>query len=66
MDIARQIRTRETFDGHRGKLAAIAAGQRPCHEARSLTGNGTEATIRLDGMDYVLHITRQGKLILTK
>ncbi|MFO1107319.1 MAG: hemin uptake protein HemP [Amaricoccus sp.] len=53
------------FDDHRGKLAVIA-GQRPCHEARSLTGNGTEATIRLDGMDYVLHITRQGKLILTK
>lgn len=38
----------------------------PVHDARLLTGNGNEAEIRLDGMRYVLRITRQGKLILTK
>lgn len=39
---------------------------RPQHDARLLTAGGTEATIVLDGTLYVLHITRQGKLILTK
>lgn len=39
---------------------------RPTHDARILTGGGTEATIVLDSTVYVLHITRQGKLILTK
>lgn len=63
MDIAQHPRTRDPFDErHR---APTPTG-RPCHEARALTGDGTEATIRLDGTDYVLHITRQGKLILTK
>ena len=40
--------------------------ERPCHDARLLTEGGNEAEIRLDGMRYVLRITRQGKLILTK
>lgn len=39
---------------------------RPCHDARLLTEGGHEAEILLDGMRYVLRITRQGKLILTK
>ncbi len=39
---------------------------RPEHDARELTAGGGDATILLDGMAYVLHITRQGKLILTK
>ena len=38
----------------------------PCHDARRLTDGGQEAEIRLDGIRYVLRITRQGKLILTK
>lgn len=38
----------------------------PVHDARLLTGGGNEAEIRLDGVRYVLRITRQGKLILTK
>ena len=38
----------------------------PRHDARALTGGGVEAEIRLDGVRYVLRITRQGKLILTK
>ena len=37
-----------------------------CHDARLLTEGGNEAEIRLDGVRYVLRITRQGKLILTK
>jgi hemin uptake protein HemP len=40
--------------------------ERPCHDARLLTDGGNEAEIRLDGVRYVLRITRQGKLILTK
>jgi len=38
----------------------------PRHDARLLTHGGVEAEIRLDGVRYVLRITRQGKLILTK
>jgi hemin uptake protein HemP len=36
------------------------------HNARVLTGDRREAEVMLDGMRYVLRITRQGKLILTK
>jgi hemin uptake protein HemP len=39
---------------------------RPRHDARLLTAGGPEAEILLDGIRYVLRITRQGKLILTK
>jgi hemin uptake protein HemP len=39
---------------------------RPRHDARLLTEGGSEAEILLDGVRYVLRITRQGKLILTK
>jgi hemin uptake protein HemP len=45
---------------------AHAADERPTHDARALTAGGNEAEIRLDGVRYVLRITRQGKLILTK
>ena len=38
----------------------------PLHDARGLTGGGTQACILLDGQVYTLRITRQGKLILTK
>lgn len=40
--------------------------ERPRHDARALTEGGRDAEIVLDGMRYVLRITRQGKLILTK
>lgn len=40
--------------------------QPPRHDARALTGGGSQAEIRLDGVRYLLRITRQGKLILTK
>ncbi len=43
-----------------------APDDRPVHDARALTEGGREAEIRLDGVRYVLRITRQGKLILTK
>jgi hemin uptake protein HemP len=38
----------------------------PEHDARALTAGGPEARILLDGTQYVLRITRLGKLILTK
>lgn len=38
----------------------------PRHDARVLTAGGSSAEILLDGTRYVLRITRQGKLILTK
>lgn len=38
----------------------------PQHDARALTEGGARAEIRLDGARYLLSITRQGKLILTK
>ena len=51
-------------------IAAARARAMPtsarCHDARLLTEGGNEAEIRLDGVRYVLRITRQGKLILTK
>jgi hemin uptake protein HemP len=40
--------------------------ERPIHDARALTADGNDAEILLDGTRYVLRITRQGKLILTK
>ncbi len=43
-----------------------AADARPVHDARELTGGSAQAEILLDGMRYILRITRQGKLILTK
>jgi hemin uptake protein HemP len=39
---------------------------RQVHDARVLTAGQAEAEILLDGIRYVLRITRQGKLILTK
>jgi hemin uptake protein HemP len=39
---------------------------KPEHDARALTAGGVEARITLDGVAYVLRITRLGKLILTK
>ncbi len=38
----------------------------PVHEALDLTRGGLTAQIRLNDQCYVLRITRQGKLILTK
>jgi hemin uptake protein HemP len=50
----------------RERVPRRADQPRPCHDARELTASGHEAEIRLDGVRYVLRITRQGKLILTK
>ncbi|MGY3437475.1 MULTISPECIES: hemin uptake protein HemP [unclassified Marinovum] len=38
----------------------------PIYDARRLVGDEATARILLDGMVYVLRITRAGKLILTK
>ena len=42
------------------------ADPRPVWNARDLTGGDRAATIMLDGQEYMLRITRAGKLILTK
>jgi hemin uptake protein HemP len=45
--------------------SAVAAPT-PVHEAQVLTHGGATAQILLNGQTYILRITRQGKLILTK
>lgn len=50
----------------RATCQAALASAPPRHDARALTAGGVEARILLDGTAYVLRITRQGKLILTK
>ena len=47
-------------------MSAAQPDPAPQHDARILTGGGTQARIVLDRQIYTLHITRQGKLILTK
>lgn len=44
----------------------VGRAKAPEHDARVLTEGGNEARIVLDGTEYVLRITRLGKLILTK
>ena len=46
--------------------AGFDRGPRPEHDARQLTAGGTRGGDPLDGVRYMLRITRQGKLILTK
>jgi hemin uptake protein HemP len=43
----------------------ITEANRPVHDARDLTAGIGQAEILLDGVRYILRITRQGKLILT-
>ena len=56
----------------RGAAGTAAAADRidgdfaPTHDAAALTAGGRQARIRLDDKEYVLRITRAGKLILTK
>jgi hemin uptake protein HemP len=38
----------------------------PTHDAKSLMAGGDHAPILLSGQAYLLHVTRTGKLILTK
>ena len=52
----------QTFRRENTRLAE----PRPVHDARALTRGNREAEVILDGMRYILRITRQGKLILTK
>lgn len=56
----------QTHPKLRPLAVADSAPQVPCFDARELTGQGTTAHLSLDGVLYVLRITRQGKLILTK
>jgi hemin uptake protein HemP len=50
----------------RPRTVSLSPEPRPVHDARHLTNGQREAEVLLDGMRYVLRITRQGKLILTK
>ncbi len=61
------------FDGKRQRPGLEQATSRdpawetvPVHNAADLTRGGVVAHIRLDAQTYMLRITRQGKLILTK
>lgn len=47
-------------------MVRVKSEPRATHDARALTQGQAEAEIYLDGTRYVLRITRQGKLILTK
>ena len=47
-------------------IAGPGSDRAPVHDAAALTAGGRLARIRLDGKEYVLRITRAGKLILTK
>lgn len=38
----------------------------PLHNAEALTNGGDRAVIQLGGQHYLLRITKQGKLLLTK
>ena len=62
MQSERQPETRAIAPPHRREADNVP----PQHDARALTGGGPRAEIRLDGARYLLSITRQGKLILTK
>ena len=44
----------------------VPAERIPHHDARDLACGGSVVRIDLDGIAYVLRITRNGKLILTK
>lgn len=47
-------------------MGAPGSDLAPVHDAVALTAGGRRARIRLDDKEYVLRITRAGKLILTK
>lgn len=56
-----------TIEAPKRRQPTHAAHAEPVsHDARVLTRGGTAAEIHLDGVRYILRITRQGKLILTK
>ncbi len=54
------------FRPSKGPAQVGTEAERPVHDARDLTAGAAQAEILLDGMRYILRITRQGKLILTK
>ena len=58
--------TRHTTDFHRESTSYGQPTSTPVHVAETLTAGGSTAFILLNGQQYTLRITRQGKLILTK
>lgn len=57
---------RNTSPARRRHMNETASADLPAHDARVLTGDSGRANINLDGQEYILRITRAGKLILTK
>ncbi|MEX2520215.1 MAG: hemin uptake protein HemP [Paracoccaceae bacterium] len=49
-----------------GPTVSNPAPNAPQHDAVALTDGGQRAVIRLGDQHYLLRITRQGKLLLTK
>ena len=45
---------------------AVSVNQQPTYDARDLIADGATAQLVHDGQNYILRITRTGKLILTK
>lgn len=55
---------RSPFENNRSDVCE--ATQQPSFDAREMLGNNLTARIQLDSQTYILRLTRQGKLILTK
>ena len=56
----------ETKDFKGSKVKDMVANSSPSYDARNLTKGGKKAVITLDNQKYILRITKNAKLILTK
>ena len=56
----------ETKDFKGSKVKDMVATSSPSYDARNLTKGGKKAVITLDNQKYILRITKNAKLILTK
>lgn len=56
----------EKRDFKRSKVKKETTHRSPIYDARQLTKGGKKAIIKLDNEEYILRITKNAKLILTK
>ena len=56
----------ENRDFKRSKVKKETTHRRPIYDARQLTKGEKKAIIKLDNDEYILRITKNAKLILTK
>ena len=56
----------ENSDFKRSKVKKETTHRSLIYDARQLTNGGKEAIIKLDNQEYILRITKNAKLILTK